>query len=90
MTIYSHAVDPTISAHGFQERVYPFHSCGRPCPSMQQLKKENLWIQILESLHPEEAELLDMVKDGKLTDRYKITRQNVIDAFPQLKLQDED
>ena len=58
-------------------------------PSMQQLKKENLWIQVLESLHPEEAQLLDLVKDKKLTTRYKITRQNVIDAFPELKLQDE-
>jgi len=58
-------------------------------PNMQQLKKENLWIQILESLHPEESELLDLVKDKKLTSKYKITRQNVIDAFPELKLQDE-
>ena len=62
----------------------------KPQPSIQQLKKENLWIQILESLHPEESELLDLVKDGKLTDRYKITRQNVIDAFPELLLQDEE
>ena len=51
---------------------------------MQQLKKEQLWIQILESLHPEEAALLDLIKDGKLNDRYKITKQNVIDAFPEL------
>ena len=57
---------------------------------MQQLKKENLWIQVLEGLHAEEAELLDLVKDKKLTTRYKITRQNVIDAFPELKLQDEE
>ena len=59
-------------------------------PQMQQLKKENLWIQILESLHPEEAALLDLVKDKKITDRYKITKQNVIDAFPELLLQDEE
>ena len=59
-------------------------------PSLQQLKKENLWIQILESLHAEEAGLLDLIKDKKLTDRYKITKQNVIDAFPELKLQDEE
>ena len=56
-------------------------------PSMQQLKKEQLWIQILESLHSEEAEVLDLVKDKKLTSRYKITKQNVIDAFPELGLQ---
>ena len=56
-------------------------------PSIQQLKKESLWIQVLEGLHAEEAELLDLVKDKKLTDRYKITKQNVIDAFPELLLQ---
>ena len=59
-------------------------------PTMQQLRKENLWIQILESLHSEEAELLDLVKDKKLTTRYKITKQNVIDAFPELLLQNEE
>jgi hypothetical protein len=59
-------------------------------PMMQQLKKENLWIQILESLHEEEAYLLDLVKDKKLTSRYKITKQNVIDAFPELLLQNEE
>ena len=63
---------------------------GQQRPSIQQLKKENLWIQILESLHPEESELLDLVKDKKLTVRYKITKQNVIDAFPELLLQDEE
>ena len=56
---------------------------------MQQLKKENLWIQILESLHSDEAEVLDLVKDKKLTSRYKITKQNVIDAFPELGLQND-
>ena len=59
-------------------------------PMMQQLKKENLWIQILESLHPEESQVLDLVKDKKLTSRYKITKQNVIDAFPELMLQNEN
>jgi hypothetical protein len=63
---------------------------GRTAPQMQQLKKENLWIQILESLHTEEAALLDLIKDKKLTDRYKITKQNVIEAFPELLLQNEE
>jgi len=62
----------------------------RTAPSIQQLKKENLWIQILESLHPEEAQILDLIKDKKLTDRYKITKQNVIEAFPELLLQNEE
>lgn len=59
-------------------------------PMMQQLKKENLWIQVLESLHPEESAVLDLVKDKKLTSKYKITKQNVVDAFPELLLQNEE
>lgn len=59
-------------------------------PQMQQLKKENLWIQILESLHPEEALVLDLTKDKKLNTKYKITKQNVIDAFPELMLQNDE
>ena len=62
----------------------------QPRPQMQQLKKENLWIQVLEGLHPEEASVLDLVKDKKLTTRYKVTKQNVIDAFPELLLQNEE
>ena len=68
-----------------------FYGCSNNTrPSMQQLKKEQLWIQILESLHPEEAQVLDLVKDKQLTSRYKITKQNVVEAFPELKLQDEE
>jgi hypothetical protein len=62
---------------------------GTTRPNIQQLKKEQLWVQLLESLHPEESEVLDLVKDKKLTTKYKITRQNVIDAFPELKLQEQ-
>ena len=65
-----------------------YYGCsGSTRPNIQQLKKEALWIQLLESLHADEAELLDLVKDKKLTERYKITKQNVIDAFPELGLQ---
>ena len=68
-----------------------FYGCSNNTrPRMQQLKKENLWIQVLEGLHPEEAQVLDLIKDKKLTTKYKITKQNVIDAFPELKLQNEE
>lgn len=67
-----------------------YYGCsGTAKPSIQQLKKENMWIQLLEALHVEEAELLDLVKDKKLTSRYKVTKQNVIDAFPELGIQNE-
>lgn len=66
-----------------------FGCSGGPRPRIQQLKKESLWIQLLEALHTEEADVLDLIKDKKLSDRYKITKQNVIDAFPELGLQNE-
>ena len=67
-----------------------YYGCsGSTKPSVQQLKKENLWIQLLEALHEEEAEVLDLMKDKDLTSKYKITRQNVVDAFPELGLQNE-
>ncbi len=67
-----------------------YYGCsGTTQPRIQQIKKEQLWIQLLESLHADEAEILDLIKDKKLTDKYKITRQNVIDAFPELGLQNE-
>lgn len=67
-----------------------YYGCsGSTKPSIQQLKKEHLWIQLLEALHTEESELLDLMKDKKLNSKYKITKQNVIDAFPELGLQNE-
>lgn len=62
---------------------------GQPKPRIQQIKKEQLWIQLLEVLHADEAAILDTIKDKQLHKRYKITRQNVIDAFPELGLQNE-
>lgn len=67
-----------------------FGCSNAPRPRIQQLKKEQLWVQMLENLHPEEANLLDLVKDKKLNTRYKVTRQNVIDAFPELQLQSQN
>lgn len=68
-----------------------FYGCsGSAQPRIPQVKKESLWIQLLEGLHKDEAEVLDLVKDKNLTKRYKITKQNVIDAFPELGLQNEE
>ena len=66
-----------------------FGCSGQVKPRIAQIKKEQLWVQLLEALHADEAEVLDLVKDKNLTSRYKITRQNVIDAYPELGLQDE-
>jgi len=52
--------------------------------SLSSLRRETMFINILEGLHPLEAEILVLVKDKKLTDRYKITKEIVSAAYPQI------
>lgn len=52
--------------------------------SLPSLKRETMFIQLLEGLHSSEAELLCLVKDKKLTDKYRITFKVVQEAFPQI------
>ena len=50
------------------------------------LKRESLFVQLLEGLSAEEAELLCLVKDGSPTSKYKrITKAVVSEAFPQIE-----
>ena len=48
------------------------------------LRRETMFINILEGLHPLEAEILILVKDKKLTDKYKITKEIAGAAYPQI------
>ena len=48
------------------------------------LRRETMFIQILEGLHPLDAEILCLVKDKKLYDKYKITKENVSEAYPDI------
>lgn len=53
--------------------------------TMSAIKREKLFIDVLESLHVDEANLVLAMKDKKLTGRYKgITVKLVRDAFPDL------
>ena len=52
--------------------------------SLSNLRRETMFINILEGLHPLEAEILVLVKDKKLTDKYKITKEIVSVAYPQI------
>ena len=51
---------------------------------LSNLRRETMFINILEGLHPLEAEILVLVKDGRLTDKYKITKEIVSAAYPQI------
>ena len=50
---------------------------------MNPLKRESLFLNLLETLHIEEAELLIAAKDKKLKSK-GITKKLVRDAFPNL------
>ena len=44
-----------------------------------------MFIQILEGLHPLDAEILCLVKDKDLESKYKISKANVEQAYPDIK-----
>ena len=52
--------------------------------NISQARRETLFIQLLEGLHSKEAEVLALVKDKKIGKRWKITRQCVEEAFPEI------
>ena len=47
--------------------------------------RETMFIQILEGLHPQEAEILCLVKDKGLRTKYKVTLDNVKEAYPDIQ-----
>ena len=51
---------------------------------LSSLRRESMFIQILEGLHPEEADILCLTKDGQLQSKYKITRDIVESAYPDI------
>jgi len=54
--------------------------------SLKSLKRESMFVQLLEGLSAEEAELLCLVKDGNLNSKYKrITKAVIQEAFPQIE-----
>ena len=52
--------------------------------SLSKIRRETIFIQILESLHPNEAEVLILVKDKNLEDKYDISLDIVQKAYPDI------
>ena len=53
--------------------------------SLTSLRRETMFIQLLEGLHPEEAEIICLVKDKQLQTKYKITYEIVKEAYPDIQ-----
>ena len=52
--------------------------------AMSGVRRETMFINILEGLHPLEAEIVCLCKDKKLSDRYNITKEIVTEAYPDI------
>lgn len=53
--------------------------------SLSKTRRESMFIQMLEGLHPSEAEVLCLIKDKRLQSKYKLTKSVVEQAFPDIK-----
>ena len=53
--------------------------------SLSKTRRESMFIQILEGLHPHEDDILCLVKDKALTSRFKISKEVVSEAFPDIQ-----
>ena len=65
-----------------------FHFIKGGNDKLSALRRETMFIQMLEGLHPEEASIICLVKDKNLTEKYKITKDMVAEAFPDIRWSD--
>ena len=64
--------------------LYRFFKGGQD--KLPSLKRESMFVQLLEGLAAEEAELLVLAKDGRINEKYKrITKAVVSEAFPSIE-----
>ena len=66
-------------------RRFKYFNKGGVGDAISSVRREKIFIDCLESLHPDEAELLLMMKDKKMAGKYKgLTPALIADAFPDL------
>jgi Family of unknown function (DUF6433) len=51
---------------------------------LNNIRRESMFITILEGLHPLEAEIVCLVKDKQLQTKYKITKEIIAEAYPDI------
>ena len=56
---------------------------------LNSIRRETMFINILQGLHPLEAEIVSLCKDKRLGEVYKITRDVVAEAYPNIVWGDE-
>lgn len=53
--------------------------------NLSTIRREMMFINLLQGLHPKEAEVVILTKDKRLSDKYKITFENVKEAYPDIQ-----
>jgi len=53
--------------------------------NLSTIRREMMFINLLRGLHPKEAEVLILTKDKLLSNKYKITKEIVSEAYPDIK-----
>ena len=56
---------------------------------LSNMRRETLLVQLLESLHEDEAEIVVLAKDKDLQSKYRITRNVVEEAYPDVVWRDK-
>tara|TARA_R100001463_G_scaffold2929_3_gene12147 strand:+ start:241 stop:690 length:450 start_codon:yes stop_codon:yes gene_type:complete len=56
---------------------------------LSNMRRETLLVQLLESLHQDEAEIVVLAKDKDLQSKYRITRNVVEEAYPDVVWRDK-
>jgi len=51
---------------------------------LNNIRRESMFINLLQGLHPLEAEIICLIKDKKLEEKYKITKEVVKEAYPDI------
>ena len=66
-----------------QRSLYNFVKGGND--QLSTIRRETIFIQMLEGLHPKEADIVIAVKDGNLEDMYDIPFEVVEEAYPDIQ-----
>jgi hypothetical protein len=53
--------------------------------TLSTIRREMMFINLLQGLHPREAEVLILTKDKLLTNKYRISLDNVKEAYPDIQ-----
>lgn len=91
-SIQSQIDDKMVDAIGgnqrtsLREEVSKFHNFIKGGnDSLSKIRRETIFIQMLEGLHPKEAEILCLVKDKKLITKYNLSFEIIKEAYPFIK-----